>query len=125
MTLDKKTPARDIYPLPLPAALPIRLCRPGDYPFLNIDATVIYSLGGISGSLTYEQTQIDGPYNTYTRQGLPAGPISNPGLNSISAALNPNDTNYYYYALDKSTGMHHFSASYEEHNRFLQEQGDE
>ncbi len=102
-----------------------RLCSPGDYPFLNIDATVIYSLGGISGSLTYEQTQIDGPYNTYTRQGLPAGPISNPGLNSISAALNPNDTNYYYYALDKSTGMHHFSASYEEHNRFLQEQGDE
>ena len=99
-----------------------RLCRPADYPYLNIDATVIYGLGGITGSLTYEQTQIDGPYNTYTRQGLPAGPISNPGLNSISAALNPSDTNYYFYALDESTGYHHFSETYDEHNRFLESQ---
>lgn len=99
-----------------------RLCRPADYPYLNIDATVIYGLGGINGSLTYEQTQIDGPYNTYTRQGLPAGPISNPGLSSISAALNPADTNYYFYALDESTGYHHFSETYDEHNRFLESQ---
>lgn len=99
-----------------------RLCRPADYPFLNIDATVIYGLGGITGNLTYEQTQIDGPYNTYTRQGLPVGPISNPGLNSISAALNPADTNYYFYALDESTGYHHFSETYDEHNRFLESQ---
>ena len=102
-----------------------RLCRPADYPYLNIDATVVYALGGITGTLTYEQTQIDSPYNTYTRQGLPAGPISNPGLNSISAALNPNETNYFFYALDKQTGTHHFSETYDEHNRFLMEQGDE
>lgn len=100
-----------------------RLCNPGTYPYLNIDATVVYALGGsISGSLTYEQTQIDSPYNTYKVQGLPAGPISNPGLSSISAALYPLDTDYYYYVLDNSTGYHHFSKTYEEHQRFLEEQ---
>lgn len=100
-----------------------RLCNPGTYPYLNIDATVVYALGGsISGGLTYEQTQIDSPYNTYVVQGLPAGPISNPGLSSISAALYPSDTSYYYYALDNSTGYHHFSKTYEEHQRFLEEQ---
>ena len=45
--------------------------------------------------------------------------------NSISAALNPNETNYFFYALDKQTGTHHFSETYDEHNRFLMEQGDE
>ena len=53
---------------------------------------------------------------------MPAGPISNPGLSSISAALNPADTSYYYYALDDSTGLHHFSESYDEHQAFLSEQ---
>lgn len=100
-----------------------RLCNPGSYPYLNIDATVVYALGGsVSGGLTYEQTQIDSPYNTYVVQGLPAGPISNPGLSSISAALYPSDTGYYYYALDNSTGYHHFSKTYEDHQRFLEEQ---
>lgn len=103
-----------------------RLCNPGTYPYLNIDATVVYALGGsISGGLTYQQTQIDSPYNTYVVQGLPIGPISNPGLSSISAALYPSDTDYYYYALDNSTGYHHFSKTYEEHQRFLEAQGNE
>lgn len=66
-----------------------------------------------------DDLQIDSPYNTYNRVGLPAGPISNPGLSSITAALNPDETNYYYYALDKSTGYHHFSETYDEHNSFL------
>ena len=66
----------------------------------------------------------DSPYNTYNRTGLPAGPISNPGLSSISAALNPADTSYYYYALDDSTGLHHFSESYDEHQAFLAGQND-
>ncbi len=99
-----------------------RLCRPADFPYLNIDATVVYALGGVDGPLTYEDTQVDSPYNTYTHAGLPVGPISNPGLTSIAAALKPSDVNYYYYALDKTTGMHHFSETYEEHNRFLEEQ---
>ena len=101
-----------------------RLCDPANYPYLNIDATIVYALGGIDGALTYEDTQIDSPYNTYNRTGLPAGPISNPGLSSISAALNPADTSYYYYALDDSTGLHHFSESYDEHQAFLAGQND-
>ncbi len=100
-----------------------RLCNPADYPFLNIDATVVYALGGnVEGYLTYEDTQVDSPYNTYRVQGLPAGPICNPGLSSISAALYPKDTNYFYYALDTQTGYHHFSETYSEHNAFLEGQ---
>lgn len=99
-----------------------RLCDPANWPYINIDATVVYALGGISRPLTYEDTQIDSPYNTYKHAGLPVGPISNPGLSSIAAALNPADTDYYFYALDSSTGRHHFSKTYEEHNAFLQEQ---
>ena len=100
-----------------------RLCNPGDYPFLNIDATIVYALGGeVDGPLTYEDTQVDSPYNTYTVQGLPAGPICNPGLSSISAALYPSDTDYFYYALDTETGYHHFSETYSEHNAFLEGQ---
>lgn len=99
-----------------------RLCNPGSFPCLQIDATVVYALGGIDHPLTYEDTQVDSPYNTYIVQGLPAGPISNPGLSSITAALNPQETDYFYYALDNSTGFHHFSETYDEHNQFLQEQ---
>lgn len=100
-----------------------RLCRPGDYPYLNIDAALVYALGGsVEGGLTDADKQVDSPYNTYTHAGLPAGPISNPGLSSIAAALNPAETDYYFYALDNSTGYHHFSRTYEEHNQFLGEQ---
>lgn len=99
-----------------------RLCEPANFPYLNIDATVVYALGGVSGALTYEDTQVDSPYNTYIHTGLPAGPISNPGLSSITAALNPAETSYHYYALDNSTSRHHFSETYDEHNRFLEEQ---
>ena len=45
-------------------------------------------------------------------------------VKSISAALNPADTSYYYYALDDSTGLHHFSESYDEHQAFLAGQND-
>ncbi|MBQ3356664.1 MAG: endolytic transglycosylase MltG [Clostridia bacterium] len=95
-----------------------RLCSPAEYPYLNIDATLIYAIGE-NRPLTEADKQIDSPYNTYTHTGLPAGPISNPGLSSITAALYPNDTSYYYYALDRATGFHHFSKTYEEHNQFL------
>lgn len=103
-----------------------RLCRPADYPYLNIDATLIYALGGsIDGALTDADKQVDSPYNTYTHTGLPAGPIANPGLSSITAALKPSETTYYYYALDNSTGYHHFSESYDEHNAFLASQNED
>lgn len=94
-----------------------RLCNP-NYPYLNIDATIQYALGDRKATLTYEDLEIDSPYNTYLYPGLPVGPISNPGLNSLRAALNPADTDYYFYALDVD-GMHHFSRNKEEHEAFL------
>ena len=63
--------------------------------------------------------QIDSPYNTYKNTGLPAGPICNPGLASIQAALNPDSTNYYYYALDTATKTHKFFSDYASHEAFV------
>jgi UPF0755 protein len=63
--------------------------------------------------------QIDSPYNTYTHMGLTPGPIANPGLTSLNAALDPNDTDYFYYALNPDTGEHKFSKTEKEHADFL------
>ena len=95
-----------------------RLNHSSEYPYLNIDATIVYALGGKS-DLTEEDLKIDSPYNTYTNKGLTPGPISNPSQNSIAAALDPEDTGYYYYAFDPSTNAHHFSKNYKEHQAFL------
>ena len=98
-----------------------RLYRWGDTPsFLNIDAAIIYALGEHKDELTYADLQVDSPYNTYTHTGLTPGPISNPGLHNLNAALEPDDTDYYYYAMDPDTGAHHFSETEYEHNRFLE-----
>lgn len=98
-----------------------RLCSPSEYPYLNIDATVVYALGGtVDGALSYDDLKVDSPYNTYVVKGLPVGPIANPGLSSISAALYPTESDYYYYALDPATGRHHFTKTYYEHNKFLE-----
>ncbi len=94
-----------------------RLTNP-NYPHLDIDATLVYALGGKT-DLTAEDKEIDSPYNTYKCEGLPPTPISNPGLYSIKAALAPADTAYYFYALDPEDGAHHFSRTYEEHVAFL------
>lgn len=96
-----------------------RLTNAANYPFLNIDATILYALGTHKTELTLEDLQVDSPYNTYTHPGLTPGPISNPGLYSINAALDPDDTDYYFYAMDPETGTHHFSRNSDEHEAFL------
>jgi UPF0755 protein len=88
------------------------------YPYLQIDATIQYAMGEHKESLTYEDLEVDSPYNTYKYPGLPPGPISNPGLASIRAALNPENTGYYFYALNKN-GLHQFFSSYNEFQRFI------
>lgn len=93
-----------------------RLNNSADFPYLNIDATIVYAQGGKSDVIDKD---LDSPYNTYKYRGLPPTPICNPSLLSIQAALSPTDTNYYYYALDPSTGLHHFSKTYTEHQNFL------
>lgn len=95
-----------------------RLTNPGEYPYLNIDAALVYITG--SSPITQEDLKLDTPYNTYLYKGLIPGPISNPGLASLNAALSPESTEYYYYALDPSTGSHKFFKTYKAHQNFLE-----
>ncbi len=95
-----------------------RLTNPNEYPHLNIDATLVYITGHTD--LTQEDMKLDSPYNTYLHKGLIPGPISNPGRASLDAALDPEETKYYFYALDPKANSHHFSKTYEEHQAFLE-----
>ncbi|PIV09677.1 endolytic transglycosylase MltG [Candidatus Roizmanbacteria bacterium CG02_land_8_20_14_3_00_36_15] len=89
---------------------------------LQIDATVQYALGYQSEektwwkkNLTQEDLDIDSPYNTYKNEGLPPGPIANPGLASIEAVINADaNTSYLYYISDKNGNMH-YARTLEEH----------
>ena len=92
------------------------------YPCLQIDATIQYALAERKEQLSNADKAIISPYNTYTNAGLPVGPIANPGLNSIRAALYPAQTDYYFYALG-TDGVHKFSTTYYEHQEFLIAQG--
>ncbi len=82
---------------------------------LQSDPTVQYSLGVHKEKLSLDDYKINSPYNTYVIQGLPIGPISNPGKASIDAALNPADTNYLYFCA-RNDGSHEFNVTLEKHN---------
>lgn len=82
---------------------------------LESDATVNYATGKSRRQATYEDTRVDSPYNTYLYKGLPEGPIANPGLNAIRAAIYPEKTDYYYF-LSPENGPTVFSRTLEEHN---------
>lgn len=92
--------------------------KSNSFPYLQIDATVQYALPDHKEKLSLEDLEVDSPYNTYVHEGLPKGPISNPGLVAINAALNPSRTSYYYYALGED-GVHHFFRSRREHQAFV------
>ena len=79
----------------------------GTYGYLNIDAAILYATGG-----TEVDTNVDTPYNTYTHTGLPPTAIASPGADALRAAVNPEDTSYYYYTLGDD-GVHHFFQSYD------------
>jgi len=79
-------------------------------------ATLGYVLGVNKAQYSYEDTQIKSPYNTYKNPGLTPGPISNPGLKSIGAAINPTKTDYNYFLSRPDTGETVFSKTLEEHN---------
>jgi UPF0755 protein len=76
-------------------------------------ATVNYAHGEWKENLTYEDLEIDSPYNTYIYKGLPPAPINSPGRLSILAVLNPTDVDYLYF-LAKGDGSHYFSETYED-----------
>ena len=82
---------------------------------LQVDATITYITGKRTTKVSIEETKIDSPYNTYKYLGLPFGPICNPGLESIKAAVNPEDSDYWYY-LSTPEGATIFGKTLEEHN---------
>ena len=87
--------------------------------YLQIDATLAYINGGRVP--TEADTSIDSPYNTYLYKGLPPSPISNPGMASINAAINPANEKYYYYALGDD-GVHHYYQTYDSLINFINSQ---
>ncbi len=87
----------------------------GTVGLLQIDATIYYAIEDTGEAFS---TSVDSPYNTYLHEGLPPGPISNPGLASIRAALEPSGENYYYYALNLE-GTHDFFTTYGDFENFI------
>lgn len=88
------------------------------YGYLQLDTTIYYALSLEGKGKDAFDKNLDSPYNTYLNPGLPAGPICNPGLDSINAVLNPNQTNYYYFAAGKD-GVNHFFTNYNSHVNFV------
>jgi UPF0755 protein len=82
---------------------------------LQMDPTVIYGLKKFGGNLTKKDLKTPNPYNTYLTPGLPPGPICNPGLSAIKAAIYPSDTDYLYF-VSRNDGSHRFSRTLKEHN---------
>ena len=83
---------------------------------LESDPTVIYGIEGFDGNIKKVHLQTVTAYNTYQITGLPPGPIANPGALSLYAALYPAKTPYLFFVSKKDT-THHFSESFEEHNK--------
>ncbi|MBU1171571.1 MAG: endolytic transglycosylase MltG [Proteobacteria bacterium] len=81
---------------------------------LETDPTVIYGIKDFDGNLTKKHLKAQTPYNTYKRKGLPPGPIANPGLASIEAALYPEDSTYLYFVSRKDK-THQFSTNIRDH----------
>ena len=86
---------------------------------LGIDASILYVYPDHEGAPTADMLADPSPYNTRLNTGLPPTPIANPGVASINAALYPESTGYYYYALDTATGQHRFFTNADEFNAFV------
>ena len=81
---------------------------------IQSDTTIQYILGTQKEEITFADTEIQNPYNTYVNAGLPPGPIGSPSLDAIKAVLNPEQTDYLYFVADKD-GHHRFTRTYDEH----------
>jgi UPF0755 protein len=86
---------------------------------LDADPSIIYAellAGTYTGALHHADMQFQSPYNTYRNPGLPPGPIANPGRSALEAALQPAQSDYYYFVAD-AEGHHRFAHSIEEHDK--------
>lgn len=89
---------------------------------LQTDVTIKYVEGAIKPFITGDIDRYNSHYNTYKCPALPAGPICNPGMAAIQAALNPTPSDYYYFLTD-AQGQYHWAATLEEHNANRQATG--
>ena len=83
---------------------------------LQADPTIQYIIPGKPRRLFNKDLKVDSPYNTYKYKGLPPGPINNPGLVALKAAISPADTDYLYF-VSNGEGRHIFTRTVEEHNQ--------
>jgi len=89
---------------------------------LQIDATVLYAKGVWQATVTTDDRKVNSPYNTYLHTGLPPGPIANPGIKAIDAALQPAQTGYYFYLSDPQ-GHNHYARTNDEFAKLLKQYG--
>jgi|SRR3989344_5334146 len=82
---------------------------------LQVDSTVNYATGKSDAKVSIKDTKVDSLYNTYKYKGLPLGPISNPGMDSLMAAIYPTKTAYWYYLSADGTGKTIYSKTYTDH----------
>ena len=82
---------------------------------LQADPTIQYIIPGENRRLYNKDLRVDSPYNTYKYKGLPPGPINNPGLYALKAAIHPTETEFLYFVAD-GEGRHIFTRNNEEHN---------
>jgi len=83
---------------------------------LQSDPTAVYGVRAFTGKVSKADIQRPSPYNTYLNKGLPLGPIGNPGMDAVKAAMTPEKTDYLYFVA-RQDGTHQFSRNLEEHNR--------
>lgn len=99
-----------------------RLTNQAQFPYLESDATIDYAINYYNkGELITDEQINASPYQSYKHKGLIPGPICNPGLNSLGAALSPEDTGYYYFYYNKSAGEHVFSKTLAEHQQNIKD----
>lgn len=87
---------------------------------LEADPTIQYFIPDGPKRLLFSDLKIDSPYNTYLNKGLPPGPINNPGIDAVKAALNPENHNYIFFVAT-GEGGHKFSENYQQHQTAVKE----
>lgn len=108
------------YPEDRPLIASVFLNRLAQHMKLQSDASISYAMGTHKASYSIDETEYDSPYNTYRYEGLPPGPIGNPGMDCMKAILEAPQTKYLYFVADKD-GHNHYAATYEEHMQNVKE----
>ena len=88
---------------------------------IQSDISVLYALGTHKEMVTYEDLEVDSPYNLYLNTGLPPGPLNSPSEDAIAAALEPTDSDYLYFYANIDTGEVFYTDDYEQHLKWQQE----